>query len=284
MIIDPDFPDHWKTQLLVELSGDEIAVRCLLRLWSFCQTRKRWVFTEMTPAKLKSICKWPHDTEQWWNAMLECGWVKFNGDKELTVHEWEKYNHRLIHNWNVGKLGGRPSKPKGLPKGSDSKASENPRVIPRGNRLDRIRLDKNKSTPLVPPLRGKTRASKRKIFKKPTLEETGQFANRIKMPLTVARNAWDYYESNGWKVGKNPMKDWNAAFRRWFNTWKEEHPEWKPTETVFADTLDIPDDFVQAHYKMNYPAKVNEWRDWQKFDYMIDELTKAWNASSRNTA
>lgn len=26
---------------------------------------------------------------------------------------------------------------------------------------------------------------------------------------------WDYYTSNGWKVGKNPMKDWKAAFRNW---------------------------------------------------------------------
>lgn len=26
---------------------------------------------------------------------------------------------------------------------------------------------------------------------------------------------WDYYSSNGWKVGKNPMRDWKAAFRNW---------------------------------------------------------------------
>lgn len=25
----------------------------------------------------------------------------------------------------------------------------------------------------------------------------------------------DYYESNGWKVGKNPMKDWKACVRNW---------------------------------------------------------------------
>lgn len=25
----------------------------------------------------------------------------------------------------------------------------------------------------------------------------------------------DFYESNGWKVGKNPMKDWRAAVRTW---------------------------------------------------------------------
>jgi hypothetical protein len=25
----------------------------------------------------------------------------------------------------------------------------------------------------------------------------------------------DYYSSNGWKVGRNPMKDWKAAVRTW---------------------------------------------------------------------
>ena len=25
----------------------------------------------------------------------------------------------------------------------------------------------------------------------------------------------DYYTSNGWKVGRNPMKDWKAALRSW---------------------------------------------------------------------
>ena len=32
----------------------------------------------------------------------------------------------------------------------------------------------------------------------------------------VDANKWfDYYTSNGWKVGKNPMKDWKACVRNW---------------------------------------------------------------------
>ncbi len=30
-----------------------------------------------------------------------------------------------------------------------------------------------------------------------------------------AQHFFDYYEANGWKVGKNPMKDWKAAVRTW---------------------------------------------------------------------
>lgn len=31
----------------------------------------------------------------------------------------------------------------------------------------------------------------------------------------------DYYTANGWKVGKNPMKDWRAAVRTWIRKEKE---------------------------------------------------------------
>jgi len=30
-----------------------------------------------------------------------------------------------------------------------------------------------------------------------------------------AKKLFDYYEANGWKVGRNPMKDWRAAVRNW---------------------------------------------------------------------
>jgi hypothetical protein len=29
---------------------------------------------------------------------------------------------------------------------------------------------------------------------------------------------FDHYESNGWRVGRNPMKDWKAAVRKWEKT------------------------------------------------------------------
>lgn len=39
----------------------------------------------------------------------------------------------------------------------------------------------------------------------------------------------DFYESNGWKVGKNPMKDWRAAVR----TWGAKHGQKKKNEFYF---------------------------------------------------
>jgi hypothetical protein len=38
--------------------------------------------------------------------------------------------------------------------------------------------------------------------------------------LNEAEGFFNYYESNGWKVGKNPMKDWQAASRNWIKNSK----------------------------------------------------------------
>lgn len=54
MIIEVDFCDHWKVESLVSQCG-ESAVRCLLRLWSFCQMRKTDVISS---AQLEAIAKW----------------------------------------------------------------------------------------------------------------------------------------------------------------------------------------------------------------------------------
>ena len=53
-----------------------------------------------------------------------------------------------------------------------------------------------------------------KRFKKPTLEDVLSYC--VERENTVeGTKFFNFYESNGWKVGKNPMKDWKAAVRNW---------------------------------------------------------------------
>lgn len=54
-------------------------------------------------------------------------------------------------------------------------------------------------------------------FAKPTLEEVQAYITEKGYSVDAERFV-DYYESNGWKVGKNPMKDWKAAVRNWNKT------------------------------------------------------------------
>ena len=53
-----------------------------------------------------------------------------------------------------------------------------------------------------------------KRFTKPTLDEVQAYCQERNKGVD-AQKWYDYYSSNGWKVGRNPMKDWRAAIRTW---------------------------------------------------------------------
>lgn len=55
---------------------------------------------------------------------------------------------------------------------------------------------------------------KSKRFVKPTLEEVAAYCESRGNSVNPQK-FFNHYESNGWKVGKNPMKDWKAAVRTW---------------------------------------------------------------------
>jgi|TARA_R100000664_G_scaffold33984_3_gene53166 hypothetical protein len=65
---------------------------------------------------------------------------------------------------------------------------------------------------------------KLKRFKKPSLDELEIYCVERQNKVDIQK-FFDFYESNGWKVGKNPMKDWKAAIRNWEkNTYETARP------------------------------------------------------------
>ena len=54
----------------------------------------------------------------------------------------------------------------------------------------------------------------KKIFTKPTLDELREYMDSIGMN-DVSSKFFDFYESKGWMIGKNKMKDWKSAVRTW---------------------------------------------------------------------
>lgn len=55
---------------------------------------------------------------------------------------------------------------------------------------------------------------KTKRFVKPTVEEIESYCKERNNNIDP-QYFFDYYERNGWKVNKNPMKDWKACIRTW---------------------------------------------------------------------
>ena len=56
--------------------------------------------------------------------------------------------------------------------------------------------------------------NKKKKFVKPTIEEIKKYCIERKNSID-AEYFYDHYETTGWMVGKNHMKDWKAAIRTW---------------------------------------------------------------------
>ena len=72
------------------------------------------------------------------------------------------------------------------------------------------------NTEIEKEIEKKNKADKpaRARFTKPTIEEVQAYC-RERGNSVDANRFIDYYEANGWKVGKNPMSDWRAAIRTW---------------------------------------------------------------------
>ena len=60
----------------------------------------------------------------------------------------------------------------------------------------------------------KSTTTKRKRFEKPSISDIKQYCMERNNNIDASQFFY-YYESNGWKVGKNSMKDWKAAVRTW---------------------------------------------------------------------
>jgi predicted phage replisome organizer len=71
-------------------------------------------------------------------------------------------------------------------------------------------LEKDKENIRGTPNKSATRTT----FSKPTFDQVKEYC--IERKNTVNADKWyAHYESNGWMVGKNKMKDWKAAVRTW---------------------------------------------------------------------
>ena len=64
---------------------------------------------------------------------------------------------------------------------------------------------------------------RKNIYMHPTVEEVAEYIKEKGYHFD-AEDFVAFYESNGWKVGKNPMKNWKAACRTWESNYKKQPP------------------------------------------------------------
>lgn len=74
------------------------------------------------------------------------------------------------------------------------------------------------------PQSGESEPNKSKKFKPPTVEQINEYCKERNNGLD-AQKIHDHYTAKGWYIGKNKMKDWQAAVR----TWERNHNNKEPT-------------------------------------------------------
>lgn len=62
---------------------------------------------------------------------------------------------------------------------------------------------------------------KRNIFSVPSVDEIKEYCQQRQNKIN-ANSFYDYYQSKGWMIGKNKMKDWQACIRTWEHKDKKE--------------------------------------------------------------
>ncbi len=69
----------------------------------------------------------------------------------------------------------------------------------------------------------------------PTAEQwqAHRAAEHPSWPVNDAQAAWSFYEGNGWRTGKNPVKKWRACASTCFLRWQRENPQsFRPASSV----------------------------------------------------
>lgn len=129
-----------------------------------------------------------------------------------------------------GKLGGRPKKkPLENPQETPKKPLENPQKPPNVNVNANVNVNDNVIKENISPKGDIQKKSYR--FSPPTIAEVKSYCQEKGYTVDADRFV-SFYESKGWYVGKNKMKDWKSAVRGWAS---RDRSEKKPQTTKFSN-------------------------------------------------
>ena len=130
------------------------------------------------------------------------------------------------------------SQSKGAFKKQQQIARRNVNLIEGGARVEKIPPDIDIEKEIEIDIDKEKKPLKR--FTAPSLEDVKAYCEARKNNVDAERFI-DYYTANGWKVGKNPMKDWRAAVRSW-----ERNDFGKPKAAETEHSFDLDDFFNSA--------------------------------------
>lgn len=136
-----------------------------------------------------------------------------------------------------GKNGGRPKKEKGVFENKKGGLFENEKGVEKNSETYK---DKDKDKDIYKDKEKESIEKKVAVapalprFVKPTIQEVAAYAASLQYRNFNAERFYAYYESNGWRVGKNPMKSWKGAVVNWHQREQEQPSVRKPVDNIHS--------------------------------------------------
>ena len=147
------------------------------------------------------------------NLLVEIAFDPIKRQMQRDSEKWKNKREKLAEN---GRLGGRPKKANGF--------EENPKkqkVFSESKKSLHVTVTAPVSVTDPLPDNVIERNTVRR-FTPPTRDDVDQYAKAEMIGSETSVDKFhDYYTANGWKVGRNAMKDWRAAFRNWIKNEKQ---------------------------------------------------------------
>jgi hypothetical protein len=164
-----------------------------------------------TNEQIADAAGWTGDANLFVQALANSGFLD-EDNSYYKIHDWYDFCGELVKR----KLERKNNKPKKV----SGKASDNvrqkldnvpPTDIQTYRHTDRDMCAPNGGATPFPPIPEKRRTP---AFTKPSLEEVAAYCGE-RGHRVDPQKFLDHYEANGWRVGRNPMRDWKAAVRTW---------------------------------------------------------------------
>ena len=137
--------------------------------------------------------------------------VVFIGVRAQLEANWKRWENG-IKGAGFGKLGGAPKGNQNARKTTPKQGQNNPKTTPNENENVNVNENENENENVKGDV-GENPPCRR--FTPPSLQEVEAYLRAKGIGNVSAEAFVAFYESNGWKVGKNPMKNWKAAVTTW---------------------------------------------------------------------
>lgn len=145
----------------------------------------------------------------------------FSFIQQQLDRDFQKYDETLERRRKAGSLGGQAK----TSNAKQSQAMLSDAKQSQANQADNVNVNVNDNVNVNGSDNGsenenenviqKRESKERKArFSPPTLTEVQEYVEEMGYQMDADR-FMSYYESNGWMVGRNKMKDWRAAVRNW---------------------------------------------------------------------